>query len=87
MDSYEDLSPKAARALLDAGGAFQAETDTMTCLMWHAGRGNYVLELTPHGGNPASTAAFGLENIFATMIGYAPGGHWESLQALPDRAE
>ncbi len=84
---YEDLTPKDARALLDSGGAFQAETETMTCLMWHAGRGNYVLELTPHGGNPAATAAHGLENIFATMIGYAPGESWQSLETLPERAE
>ncbi len=87
MQSYEDLSPKAARALLDDGGALQAETDTMRCLMWHAGRGNYVLELTPTGGDPASTAAFGLENIVATMIGYAPSEDWEAVETLPDRAE
>jgi hypothetical protein len=79
----EDLSLKEARELLQNGGAFRAETGTMTLLMWHAGRGCYALELTPQGSPPAATAACGLENIVATMTGYAPAASWTALDKMP----
>jgi hypothetical protein len=83
VTSYDEMTPKDARELLQNGGAFRAETPTMTLLMWHAGRGCYALELTPQGGQPAATAACGLENIVATMTGYAPASSWTVLEELP----
>jgi hypothetical protein len=73
----EEMSLKEIRKYLDKGGAFVATTDTgMSLVMWHAGRGNYIIELTPSEGQGASTSARGLENIMPEMSRWAPLSEW-----------
>lgn len=62
---------------LENGGAYVATTETgMELRMWHAGEGHYIVALKPQDGQPASTSAYGLENIMATMGQWAPLSQW-----------
>lgn len=73
----EELSLKEIREYLAAGGMFVATTQTgMELRMWHAGRENYIIELTPQEGQAASTSARGLENIMPEMSRWASLGEW-----------
>lgn len=71
----KELDP--IREYLEDGGAYVATTETgMELRMWHAGRDNYIVELTPSEGQGASTSARGLANILPVMETYAPLGQW-----------
>lgn len=73
----EEMTLKQIREYLQGGGMFVAKTESdMTLRMWHAGRGNYIIELAPKEGQAGSTSARGLENIMPEMSRWAPLSEW-----------
>lgn len=79
--NFEDMSMKAVREYLDGGGAFiTTSEDGMDMRMWGAGHGCYVVLLTPQQGNPACSAACGLENVLSDMTRWADLSAWTKAE-------